>query len=663
VTIFHKVLVANRGEIAIRIFRSIHDMGLQSVAVYSEAENDALHVSEANESVCIGPANASASYLSIEAIITAAQQTNSDAIHPGYGFLSENPDLAEACAKHGIKFIGPSATAIRAMGNKANARSLMLESGVPCVPGYEGQERDPAALTKCAKEIGFPLLVKATMGGGGRAMAAAHSPDEFVGIVEQVRAEATNLFGSDEVILERLVQQPRHVEVQIFADSHGNVVSLGERECTVQRRRQKVIEEAPCSSLQPETRELMEAAAVRAAKAIKYEGAGTVEFLLDEDGSFYFLEMNTRIQVEHPVTEMVTGIDLIALQLKVAAGETLPPAEDLRQINGHAMEARIYAEDPSREFLPQVGTISTWLPPKGDGVRVDCGVQSGQTMTPYYDPLVAKIITHGATRDLARKRLARALRECVVLGVPTNRQYIQSILEHPDFIADQIDTNFIETRCMPSSNESDAPPAPAIGLAAVLFSLHPGRSWDGWTSTGPSQWPMQLLVEEGSDCILQLRVTQLAARRFHITSQTGDADETTEFEFALLRHQGPMFEIRTDKVSQVAHATCADNRLHLQVAGRNLAITDTTYEIASGDDESAQSGHVAAAMAGQVVEVIANIGDVVAAGDPLLVIEAMKLAHKITAPIAGTVTALQVQVGKQVQNRMHLATIEPSTSD
>ena len=421
---FTKILIANRGEIACRIIRTAQTLGYRTVAVYSEAEPLALHVTLADEAVCIGPAPVRESYLNIAALLAAARSTGADAVHPGYGFLSENDGFAQACLDAGLVFIGPDPQAILKMGNKAGAKRLMLAAGVPCVPGYQGADQSDATLLTKAAEIGFPIMVKAAAGGGGRGMRLVEHPQDLPVALVSARSEAGNAFGSEELILERAVLEPRHVEIQVFGDRHGHIIHLGERDCSIQRRHQKVFEEAPSPAVTPELRARMGAAAVAAARTVNYVGAGTVEFLLDREGHFYFLEMNTRLQVEHPVTECITGLDLVAWQIAVARGEPLPLTQEQVPLNGHAIEVRLYAEDPYNGFLPQSGDVALWHPPTGEGVRVDHGLASGQIVSPHYDPMIAKIIAHGATRDEARRRLIGALQRTRLLGLPHNLSLI-----------------------------------------------------------------------------------------------------------------------------------------------------------------------------------------------------------------------------------------------
>ena len=469
-TPFQRILIANRGEIACRVIRAARDRGLQSVAVYSDADAGALHTRLADMAVPIGPAPVGQSYLSVEKILAAARASGADAVHPGYGFLSENADFARACREAGLVFIGPTPEAIAAMGNKAAAKRRMLDAGVPCVPGYQGDDQDDATFAREAERIGYPVMVKAAAGGGGRGMRLVAQPGELGQSLASARSEAAKAFGSDELILEKAIVGPRHVEIQVLADRHGTVVHAGERDCSVQRRHQKVLEEVPCPVMTKALRAAMGSAAVEAARAISYESAGTVEFLLDGRGEFYFLEMNTRIQVEHPVTELVTGLDLVGLQIDIAQGKPLPFTQSDVRLTGHAIEARLYAEDPAAGFLPQTGKILRWTLPSGSGIRVDHGLADGSEISPYYDPMIAKLIAYGDTRDEARQRLIRALDDTVIFGVPTNRAFLRAMLAHPAFAAGEATTAFIEdhfARIEPIDAERTAA---ARALTALLLA-------------------------------------------------------------------------------------------------------------------------------------------------------------------------------------------------
>ncbi|MCF8466467.1 MAG: acetyl-CoA carboxylase biotin carboxylase subunit [Sneathiella sp.] len=444
-SIFSKILIANRGEIACRIMATAKRMGIKTVAVYSEADAEAPHRKAADEAILIGPAPASESYLAIDKIIEAARQSGAEAIHPGYGFLSENAEFARACEKAGLTFIGPDASTIALMGNKAAAKRYMIETGVPCIPGYEGLDQSDEAFIDAAEKIGFPVMVKAAAGGGGRGMRLVEKPEKMQKALKAARSEAERSFGSDELILEKAILNPRHIEIQVFGDNHGAAVHMFERDCSIQRRHQKVIEEAPSPAVTPELREKMGATAVAATKANNYSGAGTFEFLLDIDKNFYFLEMNTRLQVEHPVTECVTGLDLVEWQLRVAANEPLPLTQEEISLTGHAIEARLYAEDPDKGFLPRVGTLSRWQTASGDGIRTDHGLADGYEVTPFYDAMIAKIIGHGDTRETARTNILKGLEQTIDEGLTTNRKFLIRCLAHEAFTDGSATTAFIET--------------------------------------------------------------------------------------------------------------------------------------------------------------------------------------------------------------------------
>lgn len=444
-----KVLIANRGEIALRILRSCRELGIATVAVYSTVDKDALHVQLADEAVCVGEALSGKSYLNVHNILAAATSRGVDAIHPGYGFLAENDKFADICKDHGITFIGPSPHAIRSMGDKSTAKTTMQSVGVPCVPGSEGLLSSPAEAAKLAQQMGYPVMIKATAGGGGRGMRLVLAPDQLESLFKAAQGEAEAAFGNPGLYIEKFIDRPRHVEVQVLADRHGNVVHLGERDCSIQRRHQKLLEEAPSPALDPELRQRMGDAAIAAARSINYEGAGTVEFLLDREGGFYFMEMNTRIQVEHPVTEMVTGIDLIAEQLRIAGGEPISVRQEDIKLRGHAIECRINAEDARHNFRPVPGRITGWLPPGGPGVRVDSHVYTGYDIPPFYDSLIGKLIVWGTNREHALTRMKRALNECAVTGIPTTVDFHLEMLNRPEFIRGDVHTKFVEQDMLP----------------------------------------------------------------------------------------------------------------------------------------------------------------------------------------------------------------------
>lgn len=645
-TTFRTILVANRGEIACRIMRTARDMGYRTAAVYSEADAEALHVRSADFAACIGPPEARASYLNIAAIIAAAKQLGADAVHPGYGFLSENAEFAQACAEAGLTFIGPSAAAIAAMGNKAAAKRRMLEAGVPCVPGYQGGDQSDATLTREADRIGFPVMVKAAAGGGGRGMRLVADKKALAAALSGARAEAENAFGSGELILEKAVVDSRHVEIQILADTHGNVIHLGERDCSVQRRHQKVLEESPSPAVDAELRARMGATAVAAAKAIAYSNAGTVEFLLAADGAFYFLEMNTRLQVEHPVTEMVTGLDLVELQIRIAAGEALPIGQNDVPTFGHAIEARLYAEAPHKGFLPQPGQLALWRPPCGLGVRVDHGLNASQTITPFYDPMLAKIIASGASREEARRRLVQALENTIAFGISTNRAFLIDALTHPEFAAGRATTQFIPRNF--AKIAAPAADADVLALAAVLWfeasaHQHGHDPAQAWSSSGAISWPLEL--ETGGKAVA-CAVTVRGPHRYGIEI-AGSA-----LEIATTDEGDGALRFSLDGRERSAVYAFAGGRLHLKCDAVDLVVRETLYEprTGAGGAGSTQT-EVRAPMNGKIVAVLINAGDAVAKGQRLVVVEAMKMQHEMIAGSNGTVVRLAVKPGDQVATR------------
>ncbi|ELK4803561.1 geranyl-CoA carboxylase subunit apha [Pseudomonas aeruginosa] len=655
---FNKILVANRGEIACRVLRTAHELGYRSVAVYSEADAEARHVQLADEAVCIGPAAVAQSYLNIEAILDAARRSGAEAIHPGYGFLSENAEFARACEAAGIVFIGPDAEAIHLMGSKRLSKIAMLAAGVPCIPGYEGAEQDDATLRREAERIGYPLMIKASAGGGGRGMRLVEEPDQLLDQLRTARSEALGAFGSAELILEKAVLRPRHVEIQVFGDRHGNLLYLGERDCSVQRRHQKVIEEAPCPVLDADLRRAMGEAAVKAAASVNYVGAGTVEFLLGEDGRFYFLEMNTRLQVEHPVTELVTGQDLVAWQIRVAEGHPLPLRQEQVELRGHAIEVRLYAEDAGRGFLPQTGTVLRWDPELLPGVRIDHGLVEGQAVTPFYDPMLAKLIAYGATRDEARRKLIRALERCVLLGVDGNQRFLANLLAHPDFAAGEATTAFIGERFAEDpSLQPRQPGAEELALAAALLyqagaeaSAHqPGLA--GWRSAAGAPWKIVLKhaeqrLEIGLEVLESGRRPRLLARL-----------ERREIAVRLLDCDGRWASAELDGIRR-RHAYHLDGgRLWLYGHGGNLELLDVTHAGASAQ-VGASSGTLKAPMDGAIVEVLVGEGERVGKGQLLLVLEAMKMEHPLKAGVDGVVRRVQVGRGEQVRNRQVLVEVE-----
>ena len=655
---FGKILIANRGEIACRIMRTAVALGYRTVAVFSDADAEALHVRQADMALRIGPAPARESYLNSEALLDAARRTGVEAVHPGYGFLSENAAFAAACAEAGIVFVGPPPAAIAAMGNKARAKVLMHAAGVPCVPGYQGEDQSDERMTAEASRIGFPLLVKAAAGGGGRGMRLLTAAHDLANALARARSEAARAFGSGELILERAVAGARHVEFQIFADQHGNVIHLGERDCSIQRRHQKVIEEAPSPFVSSELRARMGEAAVAAARAIDYVGAGTVEFLLDPAGQFYFLEMNTRLQVEHAVTEAVTGLDLVAWQLDVAAGAKLPLAQPQVVLSGHAVEARIYAEDPENGFLPQSGTIIDWRPARGEGVRVDHGLLPGSTVSPFYDPMLAKVIGWGATREEARRRLTMALEDTVVFGIKTNRSLLLDIVRHPAFTAGEATTAFVE-RYFPTGGEvgrTESARLRALALSAVLFVEASARSASanaerprGWSSTGVAVSPLQV---QFGDTRHAVNVAAVGSNDYSV------ALASNKIEIAIIHRGDGIVRFAISGVQQSARFALKDDALFLDIEGEVFEIRNATL-VPAGSSRGAGSSRLVAPMNGVIVSVLAKPDDAVAKGQCVVVLEAMKMQHEIVAERGGIIDNVFVKPGDQVATRALLAELRP----
>ncbi|MEZ4428800.1 MAG: biotin carboxylase N-terminal domain-containing protein [Nannocystaceae bacterium] len=634
------ILIANRGEIACRVLRTARALGYRTVAVFSDADADAPHVALADRAIRIGPGPARDSYLNVAAIVAAARTADADAVHPGYGFLAENAAFARACEDAGLTFLGPTPAAIELMGDKAAAKRHMLAAGVPCVPGFQEEDADDARLIAAGEELGAPLLVKAAAGGGGRGMRRVLDLAALPTAIVAARAEAASAFGSGALILERLVTGARHVEVQVFADQHGGVIHLGERDCSVQRRHQKIIEEAPSPAVDAALRARMGAAAVTAARSIGYRGAGTVEFLLAEGGAFYFLEMNTRLQVEHPVTELVTGLDLVAWQLRIAEGEHLPLGQDDVALAGHAIEVRLYAEDPAADYLPQTGAVLAWRPPAGDGVRVDDGIREGQQITPFYDPMVAKIIAHGRTREEARRRLARALERAVLLGPTSNQRQLQAILEHAVFIAGAATTDFLAARAeelCPQGQVSDAAWATAALLWTLPENAHPRAGWR--SSAGPLESRLELR------CGDETRTMTIACEGPATRTIRGIGDGP--LTATLLARDGLRARVAIAGVHRDAHALAVGEALHLSLDGDARRF----YEVlprGAAPDEVAASGTIRAPTAGTVISVAVAPGAEVAQGAPLVVVEAMKIQSTLTAPARGRVAVVAVKAGEQV---------------
>jgi 3-methylcrotonyl-CoA carboxylase alpha subunit len=653
---FRTLLIANRGEIACRVIRTARALGLRTVAVYSEADRDALHVEMADAAVLLGPARARDSYLNIDRLIEAARKSGAEAIHPGYGFLSESAAFAEACAQAGIVFVGPAAAMIEAMGSKSGAKALMEKAGVPLVPGYHGEAQDEATLAKAAEKIGFPVLVKASAGGGGRGMRVVRTAAELSAAIVSAKREAKAAFGDDRMLIEKYVDNPRHIEVQVVGDSHGNLVSLFERECTLQRRHQKVIEEAPSPTLNDKQRAAIGLAARKAAGAVNYVGAGTIEFVSD-GRDFFFIEMNTRLQVEHPVTELITGVDLVEWQLRVAFGEALPLKQDEITLKGHAVEARVYAENPARNFMPSVGRLRAWrMPDEIGGLRIDAGYRDGSTVSPHYDAMLAKVIAFGGSRDAALGRIVAALDETDIRGVVTNVSFLSALLSHPDVQANRIDTGFIERHLASltaaSGEIGDADLGAAV--AAVLAhesALHDARSpWNrgGWMPSGERRRTLTFRDSEGRE-----RSAVLGYGGGGMTLSAGDA------QYAFVAHAGSdgAVDCFLDGTKTGAVALWDDRSLYLRTSnGRFELIHVDPFGV--DDDEHAGEDRIVAPLPGTVVALLAEEGAVLEKGAPVLTLEVMKMEQTLRAPFAGTLKKLKCKVGDIVQEGVELAEIE-----
>lgn len=645
--LFHKILIANRGEIAVRVIRTARQMGYRTVAVYSEADKKAAHVLAADQAVCVGPASVSESYLMIDNIIAAAHKTQADAIHPGYGFLSENPAFARACAAAGIQFIGPDASAIELMGSKRLSKVAMLDAGVPCIPGYQGAEQSDQVLIEKAADVGFPIMVKASAGGGGRGMRLATEQGELAAQIKTARSEALSAFGSGELILERAVLAPRHIEIQIFADSQGNTVYLGERDCSIQRRHQKVVEEAPSPFVDEGLRERMGLAAVSAAKACGYQGAGTVEFLVDSDKNFYFLEMNTRLQVEHPVTELITGLDLVEWQLRVAAGEMLPLTQADASLNGHAIEVRLYAEDPRQNFMPQTGNILVWQYPEREGIRVDHGIHCGDTVSAHYDPMLAKVIAFGPDRATAARRLASAIEDIQLVGVNTNKRFLLNVLRHPAFINAEATTAFIEQHFTEhASTQNTALAIGTLARAAMIYFQHPSFGQPSWSSAAPQVYHFTLKINE------QAHAVQIQKQEDSYLVKS----EAQETELTLVSHGANQAVVIEEGIRQGFSYALQDKTLFLDDGSGHFRIDDITQLPASVSEQNA-SGEINAVMDGVIVDVLAKEGDAVEAGQLMVVMEAMKMEHQLKALSTGLVTEVRAAIGQQVKSKELLVTI------
>jgi len=659
---FKKILIANRGEIACRVAATARRLGIRTVAVYSEADAQSQHVAMCDESVLVGPSPAKESYLQIERIIAAARETGAEAIHPGYGFLSENEDFAAACEANGIVFIGPPASAIRAMGSKSAAKALMEKADVPLVPGYHGERQESDFLREQADAIGYPVLLKASAGGGGKGMRIVERSEDFEAALASCKREAINSFGDDRVLVEKYLQRPRHIEIQVFADNQGNCVYLFERDCSVQRRHQKVLEEAPAPEMTAERRAAMGEAAVNAARAVAYVGAGTVEFIVNQDGSFYFMEMNTRLQVEHPVTELITGTDLVEWQLRVAAGEPLPLQQHDLRIHGHAIEARIYAENPEKGFLPSTGFLHHLRLPDAvtftqGVVRIDAAVRQGDAITPHYDPMIAKLIVHGDDRPQALARMQQALQAIEIVGPATNVAFLTRLIATPAFADAELDTGLIERH-----HALLFPPAEPVSVEMVALWLaklatpetmshDPWDSVQGWRMNGSYRRQLRF---ESDDQAFEL-VVDYRHDGWHIAYQS----QETILTHPTIDQSSVSLLVAGQRIS--GRVIRIDDRYHVFWQGQHRVISWSDPMAHAGESES-EGGRLTAPMPGKIVQLMVSEGAHVDKGTPLLIMEAMKMEHTISAPAKGTVQALNYAVGDQVLEGAQLLSFAPEAS-
>jgi 3-methylcrotonyl-CoA carboxylase alpha subunit len=656
-TMFDTILIANRGEIACRIIATCSRMGIRSVAVYSDADAHSLHTRLADTAVHVGPPPARESYLNIERILEAAKRSGAQAIHPGYGFLSENEEFAEACARAGVVFIGPSPAAIRAMGSKAAAKELMRKAGVPLTPGYDGTNQDAEFLVQQADVIGYPVMIKANAGGGGKGMRRVDAREQFAAALASCRREAAASFGDDSVLLEKYLLEPRHVEVQIFGDTHGSVISLFERDCSVQRRHQKVIEEAPAPHLSAGLRQRLSEAGRSAARAVNYVGAGTVEFLVDRDGGFHFMEMNTRLQVEHPVTEMITGLDLVEWQIRIAAGEPLPVTQEKLTLRGHAVEARIYAEDPAHDFRPSIGKIvHLHAPPVSRHLRVDTGIEQGDGITPFYDPMIAKLIAWDETRDMAVRRMAEALRKFEIAGVANNIEFLRRLVTSPSFTSLRLDTSLIEREHVWLAHAVEPVPDAALAMAAMtvmqcgqsVTDLSPWSASDGWRMNGAHERAIRLTSDDK-----EWKVTT-AYHGTGYTMRIGDR----QLEVGRCPRVGSDIEAVIDGQRIHARVVAIGVHYHVFLDGRHFDFEyDDPLDVEA--QHHAGEGSLLAPLPGRVVSLVAERGQRVEKGAALMVLEAMKMECTIHAPAAGRVLSFHFAVGDQVSEGVELLHFTP----
>ena len=654
-TPFRKILVANRGEIALRVMRTARRLGFATVAVYSDADSDAPHVRAADQAVRIGEPLPAQSYLRIDAIISAAKATGADAVHPGYGFLAENEDFASACRDAGLVFIGPSPEAIESMGNKAGAKAIMQKAGVPCVPGYQGEDQSDATMAAEAARIGLPVMIKAVAGGGGRGMRLVESAEAFPDHLRSARSEAQGAFGDPTVILERAIVEPRHIEIQVFGDRYGNGIHLGERDCSVQRRHQKVIEEAPSPAVTPELRARMGEIAVKAVKAIGYDGAGTLEFLLDGVGNFYFMEMNTRLQVEHPVTEAITGLDLVELQLRIASGEPLALKQEDVRFSGHAIEVRLCSEDARHGFMPQSGRMLEWQP--ADHLRVEHALHSGIEIPPFYDSMIAKVIAHGATRDEARRRLIHGMEQTVAFGVTTNQEFLTSCLRNEVFAQGGATTAFIGQHV---DDLLARPPAAGItndALAALLLYVTDphAASWRAGRSLATTFPMLMRFTIDGEACEIEI------ARTREGDYAIGSNGEGRRIAIAAL--DGGIIRVKADGLTESVRYHRDDSHLYILRDGAVLTVRDLTRAAPERAAAGAGDGKLRAALNGRVVAVLVSVGDTVKAGQPVATLEAMKMEHVHVAPVSGIIAELGVTEGEQVTTGHIVAVIDPAKDE
>jgi len=653
---FKKLLIANRGEIACRIIRTARAMGVSTVAVCSEADAGARHVRDADEAVLLGPARARDSYLNVERLIDAARLTGAEAVHPGYGFLSESAAFASACAAAGLIFVGPTADMIEAMGSKSGAKALMEKAGVPLVPGYHGVAQDEATLANSAEKIGYPVLVKASAGGGGRGMRIVNAAAELSAAITSARREAKAAFGDDTLLIEKYVQNPRHIEVQIIGDSHGNLVSLFERECTLQRRHQKVIEEAPSPTLTAAQRDAIGAAARKAAGAVNYVGAGTIEFVSDSK-EFFFIEMNTRLQVEHPVTELVTGLDLVEWQLRVAFGEKLPLRQDEIELKGHAVEARLYAENPAKNFMPSVGRISAWHVPEGEGIRVDAGYEVASNVSPFYDAMLAKVIGYGADRAVALDRLIAALDSTDIRGVITNAEFLSALLSHPDVRANRIDTGFIERQLANLTKPRGVVGLAELGAAVAAITsaeraqLDPHSPWrqSRWIPGGDRNRQFVFRGADGAEHKATLRY----GREGMTLSAAGH-----EAPFAYAKALPTGFDVTVAGAKRRVQVLIERRDIYIRSQGGRFEL-HWVDPLVIEDEDAGGSDRIVAPLPGTVVAVLAKEGDTLEKGAGVVTLEVMKMEQTLRAPFACKLLKLKCAAGDSVQEGVELAELEP----